>query len=136
VFFQHWRSLDPKDKPGMRAVANSIQSTAHPADKIYIGSNFVFFSFRYYNQTGIQPRLISKDPKDLALLNPEDLISNDTIFNHPEVKKNDIVWLVWTTAFGLSKPNVPGSWQKMDEKEFGDTPEFKGNIIVTQYRIN
>lgn len=145
IFFKNWNDLGVKNlfinreinhKPGMAAAALVINSEAKLGNKIYIGSSFVYFTFRYYNKTSIHPLLYSNEPlKNLphfsgtALLNDDDLI-----MDFGQAKKNDTVWLLWTTGFGGSKPNVPGTWLKIDEKSFGDTPGFKGDIYVTQYR--
>jgi uncharacterized membrane protein len=139
IFFKNWHDLGPiKDKLGMRAAAAVINDAAKPADKIYVGSSFVYFTFKYYNHTAIHPLLYSTGPlasiphfSGTALLNPDDLI-----LDFGTAAKNDTVWLLWTTGFGGSKPNTPGNWQKIDEKVFGDTPGFKGDIYVTQYRVN
>jgi len=144
LFFKNWKDLGPiNQKPGMKAASAVINNNAQSQDKIYVGSSFVYFTFRYYNHTQIPPKLISDGSLEsiphfsgTALLNSDDLVLTDTIFKHPEVKKNDTVWLLWTTGFGGSKPNVPGSWQKVSESSFGDTPGFKGDIYVTQYHVN
>jgi mannosyltransferase len=152
AFFKNWYDMDIKNmflnrslnkKPGMAAASAIINEYARPQDKIYVGSSFVYFTFRYYNQTGIKPRLTSSGTLDTiphfsgtALLSPEDLILEHTIFEEPEVKKDDTVWLVWTTGFGGSKPNVPGNWSKAAEYSYADAPGFKGDIYVTQYHVN
>lgn len=139
IFYKNWKDLGPiKEKPGMAAASAVINDNAKPADKIYVGSSFVYFTFRYYNHTPIHPLLFSSGPLETiphfsgtALLSSDDLI-----LDFGQAQKNDTVWLLWTTGFGGSKPNVPGLWQKIDEKIFGDTPGFKGDIYVTQYRVN
>ena len=152
AFFKNWSDMDVKNmfvnrelnkKPGMAAAARLINEQAHANDRIYVGSSFIYFTFRYYNQTGIAPKLISSEGLDSiphfsgkALLNPEDLVMTDTIFNHPEVKPNDNIWLLWTTGFGGSKPNVPGNWSKVQEEASPDAPGFKGIIYVTEYHVN
>ncbi len=143
MFFKNWQDLGSGDKPGMLPASKFINDNAFERDHIYVGSSFIYFTFRYYNQTPIAPKLISDGPLEsiphfsgTAILNPDDLILTDTIFNHPEVKKDDRVWLLWTTGFGGSKPNVPGTWQKIDEKTYADTPGFKGDIIVTEYHVS
>jgi mannosyltransferase len=152
TFFKNWSDMNVKNlffnraenrRPGMAAAAGIVNEYARPEDRIYIGSSFVYFTFRYYNQTGIHPELISSGPlstiphfSGTALLNPNDLVLTDTIFNHPEVKVNDIVWLVWTTGFGSNKPNVPGNWSTVAEYSYSDTPGFKGNIYITEYHVN
>jgi hypothetical protein len=152
AFFKNWNDLGVKNlvfnrsvnyKPGMAAAAKIVNEYAQPNNKIYVGSSFVYFTFRYYNQTGIHPELISDRALEeiphfsgTALLSPDDLILIDTIFNHPEVKKNDTVWLVWTTGFGGSKPNVPGYWDTVAEYSYPDTPGFKADIRITEYHVN
>jgi len=139
LFFKNWKDLGQIDqKPGVSAASAVINADAQPNDKIYVGSSFVYFTFRYYNQTPIHPLLYSSGPLEsiphfsgTALLNNDDLI-----LDFSQAKKNDTVWLLWTTGFGGTKPNVPGKWQKIDEQKFGDTPGFKGDIYVTKYRIN
>jgi mannosyltransferase len=152
AFFKNWQDVDVKNlfinrsvnkKPGMAAAAQVVNEYARSGDHIYVGSSFVYFTFRYYNQSGIHPQLISDRPLEqiphfsgTALLSPSDLVLEDTIFNHPEVSANDTVWLVWTTGFGGSKPNVPGSWSTVAEYSYGDTPGFKGDIYITEYHVN
>ncbi len=138
IFFRNWSDLNIKNKPGMAAAAPMINDNARATDKIYVGSSFVYFTFRYYNHTAIHPLLYSTGPLETiphfsgtALLNNDDLI-----LDFGQAKKNDTVWLLWTTGFGGSKPNVPGSWQKVQEKSFADAPDFKGEIFVTQYHVN
>lgn len=53
------------------------------------------------------------------------------------VSREDTVWLVWTYAFGSSKPETPVNWVKLDEKEFPDIRPYAGtSIYVTQYKVN
>lgn len=147
AFFKNWQDLDIKDslsgsgivkKPGMAAAAEVINDQATKNDKIYVGSSFIFFTFKYYNQTSIRPLLYSSGPLETiphfsgtAILTNEDLV-----LDFKDTKKNDQIWLLWTTGFGGSKPNVPGNWSLVSQNEFEDTPGFKGKIIVTQYHVN
>ncbi len=151
AFFKNWKDMDVKNlflnrsenrKPGMAALSKIVNERALPSDHIYVGSSFIYFTFRYYNQTGIHPQLISSGALDTiphfsgtALLSPNDLVLTDTIFNHPKLKKNDNVWLLWTTGFGGSKPNVPGNWASIAEFSYADTPGFKGDIYATEYHV-
>jgi uncharacterized membrane protein len=152
AFFKNWTDMDVKNlifnrslnkRPGMAAAAKVVNEYARPNHKIYVGSSFVYFTFRYYNQTRIHPRLISDGPlssiphfSGTALLKSNDLILTDRIFNRPEVHKDDVVWLVWTTGFGSHKPNVPGSWSIITEYGYPDAPGFKGSIYVTEYHVD
>lgn len=143
AFFKNWRDLGIDTKPGMAALSEKVNDNALPNDHIYVGSSFVYFTFRYYNETGIQPKLISDGALETiphfsgtALLSPDDLVLTDTIFDNPEVKTNDTVWLIWTTGFGGSKPNVPGNWSKVVEYSYADAPGYKGIIYATEYHVN
>lgn len=138
LFFKNWRDLGSGTKPGMAAAATFINDNARSSDKIYVGSSFIYFTFKYYNHTGINPLLYSSGSlatiphfSGTAILTNDDLILDFSV-----TQKNDLVWLLWTTGFGGSKPNVPGNWLKVTEKEYADTPGFKGNIIVTQYHVD
>lgn len=145
VFFKNWSELDVKafgssqvKKPGMSAASEYINERASRNNKIYVGSSFIYFTYKYYNHTGITPRLISSAPlssiphfSGTAILTDQDLI-----LDLNEAKKNDNVWLIWTTGFGGSKPGVPGNWQVVEEQGYEDTPGFKGWIIITRYHVN
>lgn len=151
VFFQNWKVLDVRDmgstqnrKPGMAKAAAMINEEASPNDKIYVGSSFVFFTFQYYNATPIKPLLLSAGSTDTiphfsgtAILTDDDIqLTQEGLVPATAVKKGDRVWLLWTTGWGGSKPNVPGNWRKIQEREFPDTPGFKGSDFVTQYQVN
>lgn len=151
IFFQNWKVLDVKDfgssvnrKPGMAKAAQMINEDVGPNDKIYVGSSFIFFTFQYYNQTPIKPLLLSSGSIETiphfsgtAILTNEDIqLTQDGLVPASVVKKNDTVWLLWTTGWGGTKPNVPGNWRKVQEREFPDTPGFKGSDYVTQYQVN
>jgi hypothetical protein len=149
MFMRNWNMLDVRDfgssiikKPGMAAASAYLNDRASSSDKIYVGSSFVFFTYKYYNHTGVTPQLISGSPLSgiphyagTAILTDNDLVLNDYIFTPTNYKKNEIIWLVWTTGFGGSKPNVPGTWSKISEQSWRDTPDFKGEITVSQYRV-
>lgn len=148
-FFSNWTELGVKNlvtqrqinyKPGMAAASQYINNNVQADDKIYFGSSFIFFTFKYYNHTRIAPKLISTGPlstiphySGTAILTEDDLILEQRLH---EQKKNDNIWLVWTTGFGGSKPNVPGNWRQIDQNAFKDTPDFKGEIFITHYQIN
>ncbi|HYC79518.1 MAG TPA: glycosyltransferase family 39 protein [Candidatus Binatia bacterium] len=149
VFWANWDVMDLKDpgsnivkKPGMAAASAYLNERVGKNDKIYVGSSFIFFTFKYYNQTGVTPNLISGSPlhdiphfAGTAILTEQDLVLNENIFNSANYNENEIVWLLWTTGFGGSKPNVPGNWSSISERSWGDAPGFKGDIYVTQYRV-
>ncbi len=146
LFFKNWNDLGVKNlffnrtinyKPGMAAASAFINDNARSNDKIYVGSSFVYFTFKYYNHTGINPLLYA--PGSLESIphfsGTAILTNNDLVLDFKEAQSNDTVWLLWTTGFGGSKPNVPGNWSVVVQKEFADTPGFKGDINVTQYHV-
>jgi mannosyltransferase len=152
AFFKNWQNLDVKNmvfdrsvnkKPGMARAAELVNERALPEHKIYVGSSFIFFTFQYYNETGIKPLLLSSEPVEniphfagTAILTNEELqITQNGLVPAEAVEKNNNVWLIWTTGFGGSKPNVPGNWSEVQEHEFQDTPGFKGKIVVTEYHV-
>lgn len=149
AFWQNWKELGVKDfgsnlikKPGMAAAAKHINERARENERVYVGSSLIYFTFKYYNETGVEPKLISGSPlKDIphyagtAILKEDNLVLESFIFNRDNYKPNDIVWLVWTTGWGGHKPNVPGGWVGISEQSWQDTPGFKGNIYITQYRV-
>ena len=137
-FSANWKKLDATDKPGMSQAAQIINLNAKPGDKIYVGSSFIFFTFKYYNHTDVAPQLISDRPlseiphfSGTAILTDEDLI-----LNPEKTAKGSVIWLVWTTGFGGTKPAIPKTWQELSSQKIPDTPSFKGDIFVEKYRVN
>ncbi len=66
-----------------------------------------------------------------ALLTDYDLLTD---FNK-NVKRGEIVWLIWTTGFGGSKPtDIPQNWTQIDETGFQDVFDYRGWIVVTKYK--
>ncbi len=147
LFFKNWQNMEVKNlvfnrsvnyKPGMAAASAFINDNAKPEDKIYVGSSFVYFTFKYYNHTQIPPLLYSSGALETIphFSGTAILTNDDLILDFKPTPKNTTVWLLWTTGFGGSKPNVPGTWSVVDQKEYADTPGFKDKIIVTQYHVN
>lgn len=146
AFFKNWKDLDVKNlffersenrKPGIAAAAEYLNSTATNKDKIVVGSSFIFFTFKYYNHTGVAPLLYSTGSLETIphFSGTAILTNNDLILNYDNFEKNQIIWLLWTTGFGGNKPNVPGNWTLISDRSFADTPGFKGEIFVTSYQI-
>lgn len=149
AFFKNWQDLGVKNlffnrsinkKPGMAQAAEFVNDRSTKIDQIYLGSSFVYFTFKYYNRTPIHPQLISQGQlqtiphfSGTALLKNNDLILTSDL---AKANKNQIVWLVWTTGFGGSKPNVPANWREVVEQSYADTPGFKGEIVITEYHVN
>ena len=147
LFFKNWQDLGVKNlifnrqvnyKPGMAAAAEFINDGAQSTDKIYVGSSFIYFTFKYYNQTEIRPLLYSSGSLETIphFSGTAILTNDDLILDFKPTEKNSNVWLLWTTGFSGSKPNVPGNWSIVTEKQWTDTPGFKGEIIVTEYRVD
>ena len=132
----YYINLNVREKPGMAEATNYLKQEVKPNDKIYIGSSFVYFSFKYYNQTGIHPFLYAPGTLEhfsgTDLLSPEDIIKN---FSSP-TKKDDIVWMINTTGFGNYQPQVPENWAKLKEKNFQEVYDYRGWIIVSKYQVN
>lgn len=136
-----WHELDVRTKPGMAAAARFLAANVQPEDKLYIGTSFEFFNYKYYNQTPIRPLLYtggSREVSDLphfagtAILTDADLLPD---FNS-QVKRGDLVWLLWTNGFGSSKPDTPKNWVKLDEKGFAEVRPYVGTwIVVTEYKV-
>ena len=130
-----WSNLKVEKKPGMAGAANYLNQIAGTGDKIFVGSSLIYFNFKYYNQTGINPLLFA--PTQLAhfsgtaLLTPKDTFAD---FNQ-ETKNGDVVWMINTTGFGNYQPSLPQNWQKLEEKGFQDTYDYRGWIIATKYQV-
>ena len=125
-----------EEKLGMAGIANYLNQEAEIGDKIYVSSSFVYFTFKYYNNTEIHPLLYC--PHELshfsgtALLSPEDIIKDF----QQETKKNDIVWVISTSGFGNYQPELPEQWIKQEEKAFQDAYDYQGWIILGKYKVN
>jgi uncharacterized membrane protein len=50
-------------------------------------------------------------------------------------RRGETVWLVWTTGFGGSKPEVPQNWKQLSEEGFQDVFDYRGWITVTKYQV-
>lgn len=132
----YWINLNAKEKPGMAGATNYLKQEVGLNDKIFVGSSLIYFSFKYYNQTGIHPLLYAPDPlahfSGTALLSPEDIIKDF----YQGVKKDDIVWMTNTTGFGNYQPKVPENWAKLKQERFQEVYDYRGWIIVTKYQVN
>lgn len=139
--YYFWADLNVSTKPGMAAAARFLAANVQPEDKLYVGTSFEFFNFKYYNRTPVRPLLYtggSREVSDLphfagtAILTNEDLVPD---FNE-QTRRGDLVWLLWTNGFGSSKPETPKNWAKIDEKSFAEVRPYVGTwIIVTEYKV-
>lgn len=129
-----WSKLDAAKKPGISGGSSYLNQQAGSRDKIYVGSSFIYFTFKYYNKTGIYPLLYA--PGQLSHFSGTALLSeNDLIKDFNRAQKNDIVWMLNTTGFGNFQPAVPANWAKIEEKGFQDVYDYRGWIIVTKYQV-
>ena len=147
AFGYYWRGLDIGRRTGMAGAAKYLETNIEPGQKLYVGSSFEFFNFKYYlsqwqNQFAPRPLLYSGGTTEVdqlphyagtAILTNADLLPN---FNQ-EVKNSDTVWLLWTNGFGGSKPQIPQNWTQINEKGYEDVRPYPGTwIVVTEYKVN
>lgn len=142
AYARNWSELDMKNRPGMDGAAKFLNRNVEPHHKIYLGSSFEFFNFKYYNQRNVAPLLYTGGITDIsqlphyagtAILTNEDLLPDFKA----ATKNGDTVWLLWTTGFGGTKPQVPNNWTQIDEKAYADVKPYPGTwIVVTQYKVN
>lgn len=139
-YFDNWYNISPSGHPGMAGAAGYLNQQVQAEDKIYINSTFVYFTFKYYNQTGKKPLLISPGTYDVrqmvhfsgnALLNNDDLVPD----LGKSVQRGDKVWVLWTSGFGSDKPTTPGGWREIGEAGFEDA-RARGWIVATLYEID
>ncbi len=126
----------------MSAAAELLANNVEPGHKLYVGSSFEFFNFKYYNRTPVTPLLYSGGITDVsqmphyagtAILTNADLLPDFKA----ATKNGDTVWLLWTNGFGGSKPSVPLNWTQIDEKGYADVRPYIGTwVIVTEYKVN
>jgi hypothetical protein len=141
VWGRYWYTLDVTTKPGMAAASSFINNNATPKDKIYLGTSFEFFNFKYYNHTSITPLLFtggSEKVSDLPHFAGTALLKDSDLLPHfdRDVRPGDTVWLLWTNGFGSNKPAVPTHWKQVDEKGFADVRPYVGTwVVVTEYKI-
>ncbi|GAC1412323.1 MAG: glycosyltransferase family 39 protein [Candidatus Doudnabacteria bacterium] len=136
-----WTDLKVEDKPGMAQAAQYLNNNVGPNDHLDIASSFEYFNFKYYNHTGVTPLLytpgiisINQLPhfSGTAILTNQDLIQD---FNNG-TKPGDTAWILWTNAFGGSKPNTPANWIQINEKGSQDVRPYPGTwIVVTEYMV-
>lgn len=135
TFPLQWNSLDAGEKPGMSAAAEYINENARPDEKIFVGSSLIYFTFRYYNESGIPAKLYAPDAlphfSGTALLSKNDTISDFS----EETKKGDIVWMINTTGFGNYQPALPQNWSKLEENGFEEVNAYQGWVIVSKYKV-
>lgn len=139
--WNYWHLLQVDTKKGMAEASLFLKANVQPQHKLFIGSSFEFFNYKYYNQTSVKPLLFTDGhlTKDLphfagtAILTDDDLVLN---FNDA-ARHGDTVWLLWTNGFGGSKPTIPSNWVQIDEKGYAEARPYVGTwIIVDEYKVN
>lgn len=138
--WNYWDKLDVGSKPGMALLSAFLNTNVEPGQKIFVGSSFEFFNYKYYNHTPVKPLLFTDGhlTHDLphyagtAILTDEDLVLNFSDATH----KGDTVWLIWTNGFGGEKPNIPANWQQVDEKGYAEVRPYVGTwVIFDEYKV-
>ena len=142
AYFRVWQAWDIKNHRGMAAAADYLAKNVEPQHKLYVGSSFEFFNFKYYNRTPVQSLLysggltrVSQLPHyaGTAILDDSDLLPDFKT----ATRNGDTVWLLWTTGFGGSKPQVPANWTQIDEHGYADVRPYLGTwIVVDEYKVN
>lgn len=145
TFGHYWSELNVSSKPGMAGAASFLKANVQPKDHIFVGTSFEFFNYKYYNQQldmPVRPRLFTGGRADtsqishvegVAILSNQDLVPN---FKEA-VKTGDTVWLIWTEAFGSSKPETPVSWTQVDFRAYNDVRPYPWAYVnITQYKVN
>lgn len=141
AFVLHWNDLNVNERPGMRGAAEYLRSNVAFGDKLYIGSSFEFFNFKYYNKTSVKPLLYSggnRDIKNLPHFAGTAILTNDDLLPDfsESTQRGDRVWLLWTNGFGGTKPETPVNWEQIDERGFAEIRPYLGTwIIVTLYEV-
>lgn len=139
--WNYWNELQVQTKPGMAKAAAFLNVNVEPQHKIFVGSSFEFFNYKYYNRTQVRPLLFTNGSKTkdmphfagTAILTDDDLVLNFA----DSTKQGDTIWLIWTNGFGGTKPNVPVNWTQVDEKGFAEVRPYVGTwVIVTEYKVN
>jgi uncharacterized membrane protein len=148
TFVYYWQGLNIAQKPGMAGAAKFLSTNVEPGQHVFLGTSYEFFNYKYYDftyyplPTGVRPLLFTggrsradqmSHVEGVALLTDEDLAANFA----DAVKSGDTAWLLWTYAFGSSKPELPANWVQVDEKEYPDVRPYAGtSIFVTEYKVN
>lgn len=138
-----WKDSDINNKQGMGAIAKVLHANVKPDDKVIAASSFQFFNLKYYARQKTthfsEPTLFSGGNTSVhsmphyagtAILTDNDLTPS---FENTALAGTR-VWIVWTTAFGGSKPEVPKSWKQLNEYGYADLHPYAGTwIVATEY---
>ena len=126
------------ERPGMAGAAAYVNRHADPReDAVIVAHSLIYLPFKYYNRTGIRPRLYGAVPLDrfayyagAPLLTPDEMI-----YDLESVANPRRVWYLWTDGFYQKKYSVPAAWRRLESRKFEDTAGFRGSIYVDLYAI-
>ena len=128
----------PAERPGMAGAVAHVNRHADPRqDAVVVAHSLIYLPFKYYNRTGIRPRLYGAVPLErfayyagAPLLTPDEMI-----FDLESLVAPRRVWYLWTDGFYQTKYPVPANWRQLERQKFEDTAGFKGAIYVDLYEI-
>lgn len=146
TFANFWGDIFSQPRPGMSGAAKFLSANVEPGQHVFVGTSYEFFNYKYYasvyNPIPTRPLLFTGGRNDIsqishvegvAILTNQDLVPDFKL----ATKRGDTVWLLWTYAFGSSKPETPKNWVVIDEKEYPDIRPYVGtSIYVTEYKVN
>lgn len=141
----YWKQVDFSDKYGMHGLAGTL-ARENNNSAVYAGTTFEYFNLKYYRSQQQNPwpeaklysggRTSTKDMQHFegtAILTDQELLPNW----NDEVKAGDQAFIVWTTGFGVKKPEVPNNWTQIQEWGFSDVRPYPGVwVMLTKYQIN
>ena len=164
AYVQGMSELDIKNRPGMAAASQYIfdkfpfncnRQNREPSH-IIVGKTAIYFNYLYYYDQYLRPNRgasfacelhfapeaklhlpginsVSQIPhfSGAALLEDHELLGNFIGY----AKSGEAVYMLWTTGFYGSKPEVPSNWQQIEEQKFPDVYQYRGEIFVTKYLV-
>ncbi len=146
AFYQYWADLNVQTKPGMAQAARTLQANVEPNNKVFVGTSFMFFNYKYYwstiNPTAVRPLLYTGGRTDISQISHVEgvalLENSDFVPDFKQATKpGDTVWMIWTYAFGSNKPDVPKYWTELVTNEYLEVRPYVGaSVFVTEYRVN
>ncbi|MDB6141228.1 MAG: hypothetical protein JWP80_272 [Pseudomonas sp.] len=112
-------------------LVNYVNKSAEPGDRIVVSDLFWYFSYVYYNRTGIQPLLYTPPQADGTSGRPNaygfgtivDEVGEKIYVDHLDVlpKASGRVWLISGSYQPDDFQSIPTKWKKTKEMKVGDT---------------
>ncbi len=137
-----WSSMDIQHKTGMSSAAAYLNNNIESGNHLIIGSSFEFFNFKYYNKSAAAPLLYTpgiSDVNQLPHFSGTALLTNNDLIHdlNKNVEKGNTVWVLWTNAFGGSKPEVPKNWVQIGpDHSFEDVRPYAGSwVMINEYLV-